>query len=310
VQRTNESPLFESVREWVLRSLPVDRTNANLVAHLEAKDAHDLLVIYHNWMSRTISAEPRTVHRSSALDSNTLAHQYQVELCAISTDIETGSPLAKYLSRGIKVAASLPGTSPSLQRRPDLDLMLNAWGIYHLHLSTSVEADGFVSRTGPLLFAAFRPGNAYLIDIMEHGSWTSKKLIEVVVSEFQDSSVFVTLEGVVGLSCELDEHGRQTLRKGGVNFPVMINGKAVMPTAGMVSTGTTVAATRESDRLLMAIEGFERAWVDRPHQVRTDVAASGRELPDTPDFAFEIHETAGAGIAERKSMIFFPLFRS
>jgi len=308
MQRATESPLFESVREWVLRRLPIDQNDTDLVAHLEAKDAHGLLVVFHNWQSRMISVELRKVLRSSVLNHKALAAPHKLALSAIISDIEVGNPLIKYLSRGIKIAADLPNGSPNLQRRRDLDLMLNAWGIYHLHLSTSVEADGFVSRTGPLLFAVFNDDCAYLLDVMEHGSWTSSHLLEVLVREFPDSGAFHIMEGVVGLSYEPDEDGRRALRKHGVNSLVMIDGKAVMPAPGMVCAGTTFAATRESDMLLLHIEDFERAWVERPREVRDAIAACFGVLPDTPDFAFEICDIAGPGILEKRSMIFIPLF--
>ncbi len=57
------------------------------------------------------------------------------------------------------IEAYEPTTSRSSknQRRSDLVLLMAEWGIHHLHLSTVMEADGFVRRTKDLLFAFFSP---------------------------------------------------------------------------------------------------------------------------------------------------------
>lgn len=65
--------------------------------------------------------------------------------------------------------------------------MLNDWGIYHLHLGTILEGDGFVKRTGPLLFARFDNENAYLINVMIHGSWTKQEMIRVLHDNWPES---------------------------------------------------------------------------------------------------------------------------
>ncbi len=62
--------LKESVRQWVLGALPYDRANTELVKHLNSLDAHGLLIVYHNWMSRLIKPGPRTVRKSKDFERN------------------------------------------------------------------------------------------------------------------------------------------------------------------------------------------------------------------------------------------------
>jgi hypothetical protein len=89
--------LNESVRQWVLRELPYDRTDAALVAYLTGLDAHRLLVVFLNWSSRKIKPQPRTVHKSKAFQQNSLATQHGNDLAQIIADIEQGKDLTKYL---------------------------------------------------------------------------------------------------------------------------------------------------------------------------------------------------------------------
>jgi hypothetical protein len=163
--------LVHSVATWVLDNLPYDRNDRKVVAALKSKSGAELLVIYMNWRNRLISPEPRAVLKSSAFDANPVVKQRSGEFAEIIDDIEQGRVLTKYLSRSVRVGFALPPhpKRKQLSRRKDLDLLLNDWGIHHLHVSRVVEPDGFVKRGGPVIFAIFKPDRAYLIDVMGHG---------------------------------------------------------------------------------------------------------------------------------------------
>ena len=100
-----------------------------LFAYLAGLDAHGLLVVYHNWISRLVKPQPRAVHKSKAFQRNLLATQRANDLAQIIADIEHGRDLKKYLSRDIDRA---PAKAPGARHRPDLDLMLNNWGVQPL----------------------------------------------------------------------------------------------------------------------------------------------------------------------------------
>lgn len=246
--------LKESARQWVLNALPYDRADADLVAHLNGLDAHGLLVVYHNWMSRLIKPLPREVRKSQAFLENPLAAERANEFAQIIDDIEKGRDLRKYLSRGVKAAAGVPG-KPFGKRR-DLDLMLNAQGIHHLHISTQVEADGYVKRDGPLLFAVFKPQTAYFIDVMGHGDWNRDHVFEVLAHEWPNEGLIHEVKGgngfkVIGLRRNDTEDERALLQKNGINTFVQIGDKVFMPAGGISAAGTTTAATRSSDQVLI-----------------------------------------------------------
>ena len=128
---------------------------------LEAMHYSDLLILFINWRSRYVTPRPRTVHRSIVLEANPLSSDpiYTPGLARITHLIETGGDLKPHLSRGVQYGYR--GTGPP--KESHLDMMLNDWGIHHLHLNTELDTDGFVKRpkTEPqwnrLLFAAFTP---------------------------------------------------------------------------------------------------------------------------------------------------------
>ncbi len=183
--------------------LPLSPQEATALA---TRDVHGLLTLYFNWHARFIPARPRTVHKAAALSANPLASDpaYKPALDQIISSVEVGGDLTRYLSRGIKHIYQMPG-----QRY--LDLLLNDWGIHHLHLSTTVEPDGFVRRTKPLLVAVFRQ-DAYLIDILPHGAWTKESMIRTIVQEWPDAGLVTRLQGVIGLEFPIirtTAHGAQ-----------------------------------------------------------------------------------------------------
>lgn len=58
--------------------------------------------------------------------------------------MSVAQPLTPHLSRAVKVAHEPNGAAAKLNRRKDRDLLVADWGLHHLHLSTAIEADGFV----------------------------------------------------------------------------------------------------------------------------------------------------------------------
>jgi hypothetical protein len=289
--------LKESARQWVLQNLPYDRSDAALVVDLKGLDAHGLLVVYHNWMNRLVKPQPRTVHMSKAFQQNPLIVQRASDLAQIIDDIEQGRDLTKYLSRQIvRAVVHALGQPP----RPNLDLMLNDWGVHHLHISTQVEADGFVLRDRHLLFAVFRPQAAYLIDVMQHGDWARDHVLEVMAREWPNEGVIYELKGVLGLKRQVTECARATQRKANLNTPFEFGGKVFMPTGFMSTAGTTMAAVQESDRLLNRLDVFEQKLIRDPDWLKSVFERHGLVFPAKPEFELAIRED-GYGVIETKT---------
>jgi hypothetical protein len=293
--------LVESARQWVLQTLPYDRADTALVAHLNALDAHGLLVVYHNWMSRRVKPQPRTVVKSKAFQQNPLTAQRASDLAQIIADIEQGRDLTKYLSRQIERAVGQASGQPP---RPDIDWMLNDWRVYHLHISIQIDPDGFVTRhkqknaDEPLLFAAFQQQTAYMIDIMKHGDWTRDHVLEVLATEWPNEGVIHEVKGVLGLSNPITEEQRATRKH--PNSAFEFRGKVFMPIGFMSATGTTMEAGREADKLLVRIAAFERELIRNPKVLKPEFERHGLAFPEAPEFEFAIRED-GYGVIETKT---------
>lgn len=295
--------LKESARQWILQNLPYDRGDAVLDNHLRSLDLHALLVAYHNWMGRQIQPKPRIVLKSNSFKGNPLTQSFATELTVIENEIASGGNVTRYLSRGIRHAASLP--SQDLVARRDLDLLLNDWGVHHLHLSNSVDADGFVSRTGPLLFAVFRSEKAYFIDIMPHGSWNNTHLLHVLADEWPNDGVIHEIRGIVGLSSSPTDSERAVLRKKAIMSPIEFGGRFFVPGGGMTISGHTIESVRASDNLISKIEKLEKELSSDSQAIRSAFSDIGFSYPQYPSFQFLITDI-GPGILETTTSTFIP----
>src|ERR1700731_356646 len=227
--------LTDDVRQWVLANLPYDRGDAKLVTCLNGLDAHAALIVYYNWASRFVPPQPRMVHKSRAFEQNPLTAQRMNDLVRIIFDIEQGRELTRYLSRGVaRASVKLPG-----DHRTDIDLLLNDWGVHHLHLSSIVEADGFVKRDGPLLFISFTADDAYFIDIMKHGDWCRDHVLEVLASEWPHAGVIYEMK-TPAPSNPITEKQRANLRGNGYTAAFTFGGRTFVPRGLMMTGGTTM----------------------------------------------------------------------
>jgi hypothetical protein len=291
--------LTDSVRQWVLSNLPYDREDAKLFTYLNGLDAHGALVVYYNWASRLVPPQPRMVHKSQAFEQNPLTAQRASDLALIIADIERGRDLTKYLSRDILRA---PVRVPGKRRRPDLDMMLNDWGVHHLHISSIIEADGFVKRNEPdepLLFVSFTPNAAYLIDIMKHGDWCRDHVLGVLASQWPNEGVIYEMKTPTAPN-PITEEQRANLRGNGYNAAFTFDGRTFVPRGLMVTGGRTMEGWLYARALLHRIGEVEKAFTENPSGCPAAFERYNLTFPDNPEFAFAIRDD-GPAILEKKT---------
>jgi hypothetical protein len=169
-----------------------------------------------------------------------------------------------------------------------------------------MDTDGFfVKRGGPLLFAAFRPGDAYLIDIADHTSWTREDILRIIVEEWPDAGIVKKIEGLTPPS--VSEAERQRLRNVGVGCTMIeINGATYSPAALMSTAGTTFHSVQSADKLLSDLAWFHDQITNNGTIIAGALVEAGITLPPTPDLHFTFLER-GYGVVERKTGFVFRL---
>jgi hypothetical protein len=244
------SRLEAKLREHVLATMPADPAG-----DLEGQKLDELLLIFGNWRSRLVAPRRRRAHLAPGLRGSSKWTEHEGALEAIVGKISAGEDLTPHLSRGVEVAHVPDGSAPSaLKRRGDRDLLISDWAIHHLHLGTVVETDGFVERTGDLLFAAFTDEEAYLLGVHVHGSWAAYELIDTLVENWPGSGLFVEMRGL-GLVKPISEAEHLEARNAGLLQPVEVAGKLYMP-PGLTGAGTPIRVTQDVHNLLRNLEGL------------------------------------------------------
>ena len=206
-----------------------------------------LFALYYNAARRLVSHQPRTVRRARKFVAPRDPEQAKA-LDTIERKLREGETVAPYLSRKAR--------SVSYN-----DHLLNDWGIHHLHLGTKLEADGFVNRTGALLYVVFGDtlgdlygeGNtdAHLIAVMGHNDFATQELLEITHANWPHLMQFGSVVGLKG--DHLSDDQISVLRSRRLNYCLLLrDGKAYLPPGG----GVTLSGASTLDQM----RALHRVW--------------------------------------------------
>jgi hypothetical protein len=235
--------------EKAIRARCVDAMRDHSDADLNALGTRSLVADYAAWRALFPSSRPRSVHDSDAMAVSPLLARYADGLAAIRRDIAAGADLTRYLSSRVRSA--------------DIrDLLLAHAGIHHLHMSDTIESWGRVERTEHVLFVAFRPDAAYLIDVYAHQSdganWAEQAILKTIVRNWPEAGILRASRFATGLTQRFDDETRKELRSAGVNLAIEI-GDRVWWSAGAAATGAPHLAARMGMKVVACLDALRAA---------------------------------------------------
>lgn len=239
---------------------------------VDVTDDHELVRGYFGVCRRLISLEPRHILTSKNFSC---IPEHRNALTEIEQLILDGGDLSPYLSKKI---ANFNYNDP----------LLNDWGIHHLHLGTEVEQDGFINRTGPLLYCRFEGDYAYFIDILPHGSWTSQKLITTMHDNWPELlSCF--FDGVTETETRLSDEEIKELRRKKINyFITMDDGTTYKPPGGgNTSAGTNILDVRRANHDLDWVSQMQQKIIEEFPETENRARERGIFFGEPP--RFELH---------------------
>jgi hypothetical protein len=164
-----------------------------------AADADEVCVLYLNAMRRRIEQRQRPVFGSSELRAKTLPTDLLVAVQAIEATSVAGANLNPYLSKQIRNAAYH-------------DMLLNEWGIHHMHLGPPYATPGsFVGRRRELLFVYITTSTLYFIDLLDHEAFEDDQLVDIVHRNWPDVLAEYRQRTAPGRACPRKdrEHSRR-----------------------------------------------------------------------------------------------------
>lgn len=286
-----------SARQHISEALPYDKSDLRVVAALDSMPLYELIIVFINWRMRFVTPRPRELRKSDLWTSKICLENQFIDVAELTLEIERGVDLTARLSRRVGQGFTVDKkTSKSFAtgRRPDLDMLLNDWGIHHLHLGRRNTA-GEVVRSDKLAFVVFRQDIAYLIDLGGHGNWASKHLAETVIEHWPRDGIFAELKGIYS-GQEFSDDERQGLRNVGMGTPITVSDKVFVPVTGLSTAGTSRIACEEAKGILNCINFFDRN-PGNLSKICEQIVARCVLLSERPQFAFRFF-VDGYGIEE------------
>jgi hypothetical protein len=239
--------------------------------HKPPPDAMDVAVRYFDLRRREISLKPRVVLRAEGL---ACPGRCQPALEEIARKAAAGEDLTPHLSEKLR----------------DLhydDDMLNDWGLHHLHLSTNVRANGFVTRTKPVLFVRVTNDRFLMIAVLDHGRkvsppWAKMLLLERLRENWPEQ--LTPIPGVCGLVDRPTEAEHIKLRKRIVLAVQLSDGHVYFPLGGGSTTaGSSAQAIDAHDQWAFRLRATEDA-VRRNLEKLRSLLRPEQKFGDPPHF--------------------------
>lgn len=141
------------------------------------------------------------------------------------------------------------------------DRLLNDLGVTHLHLGDTgrgLDVTGRWSMSGggaDLLWAVFRPQEAFLIDVIDHSAFENYDFVKVIYENWKHL-LGEPLTGWSDVEPKLSPADRAIVRKAGLTTFVEHNGEVFLP-GGYMSSGLSESVrTASDDRMNALVELF------------------------------------------------------
>lgn len=262
LEHNNVTNLFEqNLREIIYNDLKLSQDEIN---SYNSMDFIEVLAIHKEYAARLIF--PKNYHINISVELQEKINKNNFD------DSNIPSQLNSLIYKLENSQDVIPNLSRSVQNKQYNDALYNDWKIYHLHLGTIIEADGFVERTKNVLFIMKEKDELYLIDILPHGRgelpWTKKSLLEIVDNNWPALLDLSDLGKGITPCTTFDEQEHYKLRKSNINVIMDINGRTLMPiNFGQTLGGTSVMAKIISISLIKYLEFFHNFIVYNYQQI-------------------------------------------
>ena len=234
------------------------------------KSDEDVLHAYCSYSHRLIEKRPRTIHKA---DTFVCPKEVKEGLDWLESKIKQGKSIIPHLNTAIQ--------------KDKLDGLLYDWGIHHLHLGLKLETTGFVERTGPVLFAVFRPNDVYFVDVRDHEGWSDKELLEIINRNWPELLSIYRMTDVKP-EATFTEEDIISLRKAGVNtFHELSDGNSYLSMGGGITTaGTSQEAVRTYIEIVRMLGDIEKNIRDNSKFLVSHVMPKDHPFRDKNHFVF------------------------
>jgi len=212
-------------------------------------DPDQVSIAYFNAIKRRLPVKKRKLFKSKEFSC---PDELEGGLQIFENKIRNGDDINPHLSRGLK------------KLKYD-DYLLNDWGIYHFHLSSDIEGDGYTKRTGPVLFGFLTHDSFYEINIYNHGNWTNVDLIEILHNNWPYLIEKFRLDDVIQMAYKPNSSIIKDLRKNQLNSFLQVSDGTVysQPGLGYSTLGTAVDVSVATTRYKQLMRHLQNSIRDQ-----------------------------------------------
>lgn len=265
---------FEKFQAEMVRVLPTRSTREKEA--FAALDVDEQAWRFMNWQSRLVHPHPRQVNIADGFDRLPAVQANLPEVAALLGRMASGDDLSVHLSRDVMLHGYSLHPAGRKHGR-DFDLLLNEWGIHHLHIGTAKGKE--------LLYVIFGRGVAFVLAVASHGAWTSRGLIEVTVRSWPKQGLFVSLNVLPGRDWTEDEH--KGLRRAGATTAAVIDNRPWISgvTGGMSTALVSVRISKETGQLMRSLQHAIEQPDHLHRQLQINAAMKGTNWPTNPEIS-------------------------
>lgn len=229
-----------------------------------AMSDEEVFIGFFNWQKRKVRVAKRGIHKSKQF---VCPAEFRGVLGRISKRIAAGKDVTPYLSKDIRKLGCQ-------------DMMLNDWGIHHLHLGDKIDKRGFIARTDALLFVKFTAHAAYFVNIYQHGDWNSQDIVQVIHSNWPKLIVRHRIH-VDGLSHIASNEDIKALRKAHINTLLQLkDGTVYAPIGGGYASDGT------SNDIALGLVQTRRRLRTAENEIRKDINQNPARFAGTVTMRF------------------------
>lgn len=265
----DEVDFDEDILEAVRMLVPSDVEGYSEIGRMSSDEAW---LTYGSWLSRHIPPWPRSVHVSRELNALLQTHRDAAAVRMVLSEIERGDNVNSRLSKRTRCfvdtrqARTPTNEGPrDLGKRRDLDLLLNDWGLHHLHLGPANPDDTFVKRTKDVLLVSFTAEDAYAVCLLGHTGWSDDRIMRILANNWPDNDVILGSISGLTLAERYDPAELDALRRAGVSVLYGHDDGRPYVGRGMMSTaGTSMTQGLIQDPGMALIRRVQRALQTSP----------------------------------------------
>ena len=212
--------------------------------------------------------------------------RYRPGLDELLDALQSGRDVTPFLSTRIKIGYEVR-PNQNLAARRDLDLLLNDWGVHHLHLSLTASATSadLNARTEHVLLVLVGRAQVFLLDIFPHHQWSDENIAHIMINNWPNSNFVRRVHQITGMR-SMSNEDRAKLRGAGINTGLIEHKGQIWHVGhgGLTSAGTSIKHQRMALALMRGLRSFASRIdkVEIKSQIRN---ALGVEIGE-PRFSF------------------------